>query len=396
MYTNGRLFYLSGELKVIFRWAKKIFSTMFDVCLPAMLFAIGVFYYCDKSVSFVAEPDFFHLSFFVLFGIWGFYLFATHKTREGFLALSVLTVYIVLNNLKKTYGIVFWELSSYKFLGLFFLINWSLYCIADFFKFGKKVDFYLCCLLFAEGVVIENYIIPKESSYTLLFQLVILFCWIVYVLIYLSYISSTSNIKIYGEFFAFLSLSLGFFNSESPLAISLYGSLAVLILLVSTIYADVYCYFRDKLTGLYSLNTYLRHSKNFPLKYSLGVVCIDDYIKLLKVFGIRQTDLLVKMLVSKIKEASMGADIYRYNDDEFILIFKNEDKKQCFEYLETIRRNIAGSEFVLGSKQVVKLTISAGVSEKKRSDADVEPVLMRTREAVQRTYKFTQNMTSKA
>ena len=72
MYTNGRLFYLSGELKVIFRWAKKIFSTMFDVCLPAMLFAIGVFYYCDKSVSFVAEPDFFHLSFFVLFGIWGF------------------------------------------------------------------------------------------------------------------------------------------------------------------------------------------------------------------------------------------------------------------------------------------------------------------------------------
>ena len=162
------------------------------------------------------------------------------------------------------------------------------------------------------------------------------------------------------------------------------------------VYADVYCYFKDRLTGLYSLNTYLRHSKNFPLKYSLGVICIDDYLKLLKVFGVRQTNLLIKMLVSKIKDVSMGADIYRYNDDEFILIFKNEDKKQCIEYLETIRRNIAGSEFVLNSKRVVKITISAGVSEKKRSDADVEPVLMRTREAVQRTYKFTQNMTSKA
>ena len=97
-----------------------------------------------------------------------------------------------------------------------------------------------------------------------------------------------------------------------------------------------------------------------------------------------------------ILSTSYGAEIYRYSEDEFILIFKNEDKKQCFEYLEEIRRSIAGSEFVLNSKRIVKITVSAGVSEKKRSDADADTVLMRTREAVQRTYKFTQNMTSKA
>ena len=113
-------------------------------------------------------------------------------------------------------------------------------------------------------------------------------------------------------------------------------------------------------------------------------------------FGARNVDVLTKLVMKKITQLSQDAEIYRYNDDEFILIFKNVDKKQCFEYLEDIRRSIAASEFVLKSKQVVKITISAGVSEKKRSDADVEPVLMRTREAVQRTYKFTQNMTSKA
>ena len=45
---------------------------------------------------------------------------------------------------------------------------------------------------------------------------------------------------------------------------------------------------------------------------------------------------------------------------------------------------------------MVKITISAGVSEKKRSDADYDAVLTRTRDAVQRTYKFTQNMTTMA
>lgn len=381
---------------MVFRWAKKIFSTMFDVCLPAILFAVGTFYYCDKAVSFTTESQFFHLSFFILLSLWIVFLSIRKATKDIFLALTILIFYIMINNLKRQYGTEFFLVDVYKLLGLLVLLNWFLYCVFDFCKFDAKFDFYLLCFLLIEGYAVENFSTFNVSNHTLFLQLIGLLGWIVYLLIYMIYVSSSLNVKIYGTFFAFLSLSLGFFYSESSLAVSLYFSLAVLILLVSVIYIDIYGYFRDTLTGLYSLNTYLRHSKNFPLKYSLGVICIDDYVKLLKVFGTRQTNLLVKMLVIKIKEASMGADIYRYNDDEFILIFKNEDKKQCFEYLENIRRNIAGSEFVLSAKRVVKLTISAGVSEKKRSDADVEPVLMRTREAVQRTYKFTQNMTSKA
>ena len=102
------------------------------------------------------------------------------------------------------------------------------------------------------------------------------------------------------------------------------------------------------------------------------------------------------MIIKKIQELDTGAVLYRYHDDEFILVFKNEDKKQSYEYLETIRRAVAGAEFVLDRRQVVKVTISAGVSEKKRSDANVDVVLERTREVLQKAYKFTQNITSKA
>lgn len=114
-------------------------------------------------------------------------------------------------------------------------------------------------------------------------------------------------------------------------------------------------------------------------------------------YGARKTDMLTKMIVHKIQEADTAADIYRYNDDEFVLIFKNENKKQGREYLETIRRAVAGSEFMLGRKAIKEvITISAGVSEKKRSDADAEVVLTRTREKVQKAYSFTQNITSEA
>ena len=105
---------------------------------------------------------------------------------------------------------------------------------------------------------------------------------------------------------------------------------------------------------------------------------------------------LLIMIINKIRELDTGALIYRYNSDEFILVFKNEDKKQSYEYLENIRRAVAGAEFVLDRRQIVKVTISAGVSEKKRSDADADVVLERTREVLQKAYKFTQNITSKA
>ena len=82
---------------------------------------------------------------------------------------------------------------------------------------------------------------------------------------------------------------------------------------------------------------------------------------------------------------------------EFIIIFKNEDKKESFEHLEQIRRAIASTDFMLGNrKKGLKLTVSCCVSEKKRSDDSSLDVLVRARKALQKTYQFTQNVTTKA
>jgi len=381
---------------VVLQWAKKIFSIMVNVYLPALLFAIGVFFYCSRAVSYTSEPEAFHILFYIssAFGI--VFFFITKKNKENFILLMVSFLYIALINLKKHYGGDFFNTSYYNILSILIILNWIMYCLTDFFKLSAKIDFYMICFLLFEGVLLENLPLLKFGILPTGFCFDVFWLWGISVLIYVLYISLFPDIRNYGMFFCFLSIGLGFFNWESELALSLYFFSAVVILMISIIYSDIINYFKDSVTKVYSVNTYLRHSKNFPLKYSLGVICIDNYAKLYKVFGKRQLDILLKLVVRKIRETVAEANIYRYDDDEFILIFKNEDKKSCFEYLENIRRAIAGSEFVLNSKRIVKITISAGVSEKKRSDVDVDPVLMRTREAVQRTYKFTQNMTTMA
>lgn len=381
---------------MIFRWVKKIFLTTCEMYLPAILFSIGVFFYFNKSTSFTVEPNVFHFLFYGFLISFFSVLLILKKPKDFFWLLLLFLLYVGLNTLKKNFGLSYTETDYFALLGILIPINWFCYLVFDYLKLSEKYYIYFLCLLLIEGAIIENYSLLFDGKYYGILSLIALILWFVSILAYIFYVSFVSGIRNYGMFFSYLCLCMGFYNGESEFALSLYFSLAVLIFFITTIYSEIYCYFKDALTAVYSHNTYLRHSKNFSLKYSMGIICVDDYAKLVKVFGNRQVDKLMRMLVEKIKQFSSGADIYRSTDDEFILIFNNEDKKKSYEYLENIRRSIAGSEFVLSSTRIVKVTISSGVTEKKRSDADADDVMMRIREAFQRTYKFTQNMTTLA
>ncbi len=116
-----------------------------------------------------------------------------------------------------------------------------------------------------------------------------------------------------------------------------------------------------------------------------------------QVFGRRGINALTRMITMRLQDTETENPIYRYSEDEFVIIFKNEDKKESFERLENIRRAVASAEFMLGKRQKgLKLTVSCCVSEKKRSDDNSIEVLIRSRKALQKAYQFTQNVTSKA
>ena len=114
-------------------------------------------------------------------------------------------------------------------------------------------------------------------------------------------------------------------------------------------------------------------------------------------FGRRDRDMLVRMIASKITDEESDENLYRYNEDEFILIFKNENKNESFEHLEKVRRAIASAEFILSHRRKsIKITVSTCVSEKKRSDANSMEVLYRIRKTLQKANEFSYNVSSKA
>ena len=167
--------------------------------------------------------------------------------------------------------------------------------------------------------------------------------------------------------------------------------------MLAIIHSIYYNTFKDALTSLPSRKSYMIQSNSFPLKYSIGVVSIDNYDEMKNMFGRKDRDVLVRMIAGKIIEEFGEENLYRYSADEFILIFKNENKNESGEHLEQIRRSIASAEFVLNNrKKSIKLTVSTCVSEKKRSDANSIEVLYRIRKTLQKANEFSHNVSTKA
>ena len=365
--------------------------------IPAAVFAAAFFYFCS-ALNFAPEQNMvWYILFYVFCGINIAFLLFLQQSKTIFITAWLLIAGLTLNNLKISCGIGFTTTPSWELLLILLPLNWLFFLIRDDGSLNNENNFYCLCAILFQAFLIEKaeYFMPTVSlNYISLIGAE----WIAVILAALIWQSCNNTIKNAGMTFALISIGFAMFYADSPAAVAIFFAASSFILLSASLHAFLYGLLRDALTGVYSRAAYYRHSKSsFPLKYALGVIYIDNYEKIRMVYGARKTDMLTKMIVNKIEEADTGAAIYRYNDDEFVLIFKNENKKQGREYLETIRRSIAGSEFMLGRKPVKEvITVSAGISEKKRSDADAEVVLTRTREKVQKAYKFTQNLTSEA
>ena len=198
-------------------------------------------------------------------------------------------------------------------------------------------------------------------------------------------------------FFGGLNIFAGFYYSASSTALSIFFAAAGITILIGLIKDTNYALKYDLLTGLPSRRYYLKDSQKFPFKYSLAVICLDNYVHLVKILGYFKTQKLIRMLANRLSELEPENPVYRYSTHEFILIFKNETLKNSFERLEQIRKEIASTEFMFSPKQKgLKITISACVSEKKRNDANATEVLVRAHRMLEKAYQFTQNMISKA
>lgn len=198
-------------------------------------------------------------------------------------------------------------------------------------------------------------------------------------------------------FFSSIMVFVSVLISDNLFAFNLFLLAAVSIELVSMLSYLGYIRFKDEELDVAGFRAYIYEAeKKYPLKYSISLLYIDDYERLLKRFGCHKMISLKKMFITRINKVNPDVQIYNYRDDSFILAFLNCSAPESFEKAEEIRRSLVKSIFIFNENNHLQLTVSQCISEKKRSDIDSNAVLERAEENLQKACKFTRNITIKA
>lgn len=384
---------------------EKFFPLLRNSALPAFLFALSLLgFYAAQPLEDQTVINI-HTAFYGTSLLCFLLLLYFNRSKPAFFILNLTIAYILINLLKRMLGDAYIDSPAYAALCIILPLNLALFCALPEKKLLNKRSVYLLLFIFCEYALCEHLnrlginlgsplgldTTPSSLNNLALF----LFAALLISLFILCAI--TGSILDTALFFATFSTCLGLYYSASPSGLTIFFGGAALITLLAAAEHLYHSTYKDSLTGLPGRNAFILHAKDFPLKYSIGLILIDDYERLSKVFGRWGINALVKMITLRLLETETEAQIYRYAEDEFVIIFRGEDKNTAFEQMEEMRRSIASAEFMLrGYKKPIKLTVSGSVSEKKRSDANAVEVLVRADKALQKAYRFTQNITSKA
>ena len=385
-------------------YIEQFFPLIKNIFVPAVLFALAlIFFYAFENFSFITLQSL-HISFYVISFAGFLTLLFFNQRKPVFYILMTVLSYILINILKNKYNQDYATTSYYISLCFFLPINLlGFYFIPDNRMLSKN-NVYLLLLIFVQFSIGEflgasNIKINLNllNGHVADISILGLFLFMITIVTFLFKASKDGFIMDYALLFFSLDLMFGLLYSSNPSALTIFYSAGALTLLISIIIHIYYNTYKDALTGLPSRNSYIIASNSFPLKYSIGVVSIDGYDEMKNMFGKKDRDILIKMMVGKIIEEAGDENLYRYSNSEFIIIYKNESKKESFEHLEQIRRAIASAEFVLNNrKKSIKLTVSTCVSEKKRSDANAIEVLYRIHKTLQKANEFSHNISSQA
>lgn len=382
----------------------RFFPLLKNTTLPAILFAVALLgFYLHQPVT-EETLHYLHISFYGLGFLSFLILLYFNQNKPVFFILTLVISYILINLFKRNYTDEYILSPEYINLSILIPLNLLIFYFLPNKRLMTRHNVYLLLFILAEYTIAEKLSLSGFNfgsslgiaTYSSLNNLSLALFSITLISLFIS-CSLSGNILDSALFFATLEICFGFYYSPSPSALTLFFSASTLTLCLAICGHLYYSTYKDILTGMASRNSFILHAKDFPMKYSIGIILIDDYARLNKVFGKSGLNILTKMIAERLQQIETEAQIYRYNDDEFVIVFRGDDKNIAFDRIETIRRSIASANFMLrGYKKPIKLTVSGSISEKKRSDANAVEVLVRADKALQKAYKFTQNITTKA
>ncbi len=368
-----------------------------NMLIPAALFAYVLFSYLLQDEFIYDSSLTYHWLFFSLSSVNFIVLLYFNQGRLLFFNTVIVLGYILLNHLKILFGSEYADTPWFENLVFFLFLDMLIFYRVHSRKFLGKTSLLMLVVIILEYTLSEqlsrygwgiSFYYYGIDIYPTILALAVCFMSLYYAI-------RDGKLTDYNIFFASLCVFCGIAYSENHYGLSLFFALSQIIIGIDIIYNLVYHHYYDGTTELYSRKSYQHQSEHFPQKYCLGIISIDAYDKLQSNLGRKSANSVVKMLARIIAQNNPDDTVYRYDDDEFVVLYKTLDKKETFSRLDEIRRLIAGLSFEYSTSQKpLKLTVSCSVAEKKRSDFNAAEVLARADAAMRKTLKFSHNVTS--
>lgn len=374
------------------------------ICFPAFVLCAFLMYFFSITNF---SDDVYHSihATFIVVSIINLILSGYFRVLSVFtISATIYVSYLVINSLRYAYGEDYIFSAGYNIWNMVIPLN----IVLAYWMFAcKKKKIQGSCffvVLFLETMLIEkmqSQAIAPDSYYfykhigTLNYPAFSIY--IVLIILMLMHHSSKGRILSGGIFFTIISLFVANLLSDNLFAFSLFYLCSTLILTVSFVSHILYNNVNNEELDVANYYSFCRDAeKKYPLKYSVSLMYIDEYERILKRFGYARMISLKKMFFKRIKEINPDVMLYNYKKDALIMVFKNANATDSFDKADEIRRQLVKSIFVFNENNHLQLTVSQCISEKKRSDNDATVVLFRAEASLKNACKFTRNITIKA
>lgn len=177
--------------------------------------------------------------------------------------------------------------------------------------------------------------------------------------------------------------------SRSGWNVTAFFATAGLILGISVIEMSYRMAYYDELTGLPGRRALNETLLKLGSQYAVGMVDVDHFKQFNDRYGHDVGDQVLRMVASKLEQASGGGKAFRYGGEEFAVVFPDQSAADALPHLESLRREVQASCFVLrgpdrpkkkpdtpkppsGPRKAVLVTVSIGVAawdeQKRKAD----------------------------
>jgi diguanylate cyclase (GGDEF)-like protein len=197
------------------------------------------------------------------------------------------------------------------------------------------------------GQVMRNAILPQHySDWSHLSQSALLVFAVsgVLMLIYLLHRRQSTESGLFWTLIAaFMALDSGTAAHLSSIYFAT-GSLILSIAVLETSYTMAY---RDELTQLPSRRALNENLLKLGDAYTIAMVDVDHFKSFNDTYGHATGDQVLQMIASRLADVSGGGKAFRYGGEEFAVVFPNKSLDEAYPTLESLRKAIENSKFIV-------------------------------------------------